>query len=149
MIRRRTRPAESVEMQMTPMIDIVFLLLVFFIVTSRPQEQESDLSLTLPGTVAQDQALEIPDEQRVVIGADGSVELNELVLGEPGDQALARLVATLARFRLAAEANRAGAMVTLAPHDDVAHQRVMDVLNACAKAGLHNVSFAGRGEGGA
>ena len=150
--RRRDRRGgqdAAVEMQMGPMIDMVFLLLVFFIVSSKPQEQESDLSLALPGTVAQDEVVELPDEQRVVIREDGAVELNEQVLGGPADGELAQLVATLTRFRLAAEQNRTDAMVTLAPADDVAHQRVMDVLNACAKAGVHNVSFAGRGEGGA
>ena len=39
-------------MQMGPMIDMVFLLLVFFMVTAKPIKQESHMSLGLPGTVA-------------------------------------------------------------------------------------------------
>lgn len=150
MIRRRKRfPQGDVEMQMGPMIDMVFLLLVFFIVTAKPIPQESDISLALPGTVPQDEVVDLPDEQRIVIGQDGGVVLNEEELGAAGDRDLARLVSTLTRFKKAAEANRAEAMVTLDPHDDVPHQRVVDVLNACAKAEVHGVSFAnGKGGGG-
>jgi biopolymer transport protein ExbD len=135
-------------MQMGPMIDIVFLLLVFFMVTAKPVQPESDLSMALPGAVAQDEPVDPPDDQRIVIRQDGGVVLNDLVLGEPGDGDLPRLVATLVRFRKAAELNRGAALVTLAPHDDVPHQRVMDVLNACAKAALHNVSFSDDPTGG-
>jgi biopolymer transport protein ExbD len=35
--------------------------------------------------------------------------------------------------------------VTLAPHDAVPHQRLVDVLNACAEAGIRGVSLAGGG----
>ena len=56
MIRRRRRfPQSDVEMQMGPMIDMVFLLLVFFIVTAKPIPQESDISLALPGSVSPSQ----------------------------------------------------------------------------------------------
>ncbi len=128
---------------MGPMIDMVFLLLVFFMVTARPVAQESDLSMTLPGSVSQDEVVDPPDDQRLVIDARGAVVLNELELGAPGDTELGALVSTLMRFRKAAESNGADALVTIDPADSVAHQRVMDVLNACAKAELHQVTFAG------
>ena len=56
-----------VEMQMGPMIDMVFLLLVFFMVTAKPVKDEADISIGLPGAVSQEETLDIPDEQRIVI----------------------------------------------------------------------------------
>ena len=78
-------------MQMGPMIDMVFLLLVFFIVTSKPIQPESDINLGLPGTVAQTDVVEMPDEQRLEIMADGRIVLNEMELaaGNDGDGASA------------------------------------------------------------
>jgi len=145
MTGRRQRHRTVVEMQMGPMIDMVFLLLVFFMVTARPIPQESDISLGLPGSVTQDEPVDLPDEQRIIITEGGAVVLNELELGAAGDQGLVELVKTLSRFKQAADANRSEALVTLDPDDAVPHQRVVDVLNACAKAGVHGVSFAGGG----
>ena len=146
MIRRRQRKDQMVEMQMGPMIDMVFLLLVFFMVTARPLQQESDIVLGLPGAVAQAEAVDIPDEQRILILADGQVVMNEMEFDGPDDRELPQLVATLTRFKQAADNARAEALVTLAPDDDSRHQRIVDVLNACARAGITGVTFASPGE---
>ena len=131
-----------VEMQMTPMIDMVFLLLVFFMVTSKPIKSEADISIGLPGLVSQEEVLDIPDEQRVVILESGQVVLNDQVLAAPENRGLLELVKVLKRFNLAAERSRSEALVTLAPEDEVKHQRIVDVLNACAVAGIKGVTFA-------
>lgn len=146
MIRRRKRQTETVEMQMGPMIDMVFLLLVFFMVTARPIKQESDITLGLPGAVAQAEAVDIPDEQRIIILADGQVVMNDMEFDGPDDRELPQLVATLTRFKQAAENARTEALVTLAPDDDSRHQRIVDVLNACARAGITGVTFASPGQ---
>ena len=57
----RRRDQQLVEMQMGPMIDMVFLLLVFFMVTAKPIKQESDISLGLPGTVSAEESVDLPD----------------------------------------------------------------------------------------
>ncbi|CAN5137930.1 hypothetical protein BH23VER1_BH23VER1_18740 [soil metagenome] len=148
MIRRNVnRHNRTVEMQMGPMIDMVFLLLVFFMVTAKPIPQEADISLALPGSVPQDEVVDLPDEQRIEIGAQGGVVLNDLELAAPGDTEMPALVATLTRFKAAADANKADALVTLDPDVAVPHQRIVDVLNACAKAEIQGVSFAAGGEG--
>lgn len=138
----RRRDQQLVEMQMGPMIDMVFLLLVFFMVTAKPVKQESDISLGLPGTVAAEEAIELPDEQRIRIEEDGRVVLNDSVLGVPADSTLAELVATLKRFKESADANKAEALVTLDAADGTNHQRIVDVLNACAKADIGGVTFS-------
>ena len=142
----RRRDQQLVEMQMGPMIDMVFLLLVFFMVTAKPIKQESDISLGLPGTVSTEESVDLPDEQRVRIENDGSIVLNDSVLGQPGDAALDGLVATLKRFKESAEANKSDALVTLDAADGAMHQRIVDVLNACARADVTGVTFSDSSE---
>lgn len=141
-MRLTRRELDTVEMQMGPMIDMVFLLLVFFMVTAKPIKPEADVGMRLPGTVAQEETIDLPDEQRIEIRADGSVELNGMVLGGPQDQELRELVRVLTRFREASEANNADALITLVADPDTIHQRIIDVMNACAVAGISGVTFA-------
>lgn len=138
----RKRPEPIVELQIAPMVDIGFLLLIFFMVSGKPQKPESDVGMKLPGTVSQSESVDIPDEQRIEIRGDGRVVLNEMILGEPGDAELKQLIATLKRFKEASDANKSEAMVTLAPDDKISHQRIIDVMNACAVADIHGVTFS-------
>jgi biopolymer transport protein ExbD len=56
---------------------------------------------------------------------------------------LPELRAVLIRFKKSADNAKADALVTIAPHDTVPHQRLIDVLNACAEAGITGVTLAG------
>ncbi len=127
---------------MGPMIDMVFLLLVFFMVTAKPIKQESDISLGLPGTVAAEEAVDLPDEQRIRIEDDGSIVLNDSVLASAADTNLKELVAILQRFKESSESNKSEALVTLDAADGTNHQRIVDVLNACARADITGVTFS-------
>jgi biopolymer transport protein ExbD len=131
-----------VEMQMGPMIDIVFLLLIFFLVTAKPIKPESDVDLKLPGTVEQDEALVFPDEQRIRIRTNGQVALNDLDMDNPSSLLLPQLTKVLTRFKEAADKNKSQALVTIDAEDEVIHQRIVDVLSACASAGIVGVTFA-------
>ena len=134
------------EVDMTPMIDCVFLLLVFFMVSTTFNKQEADISFALPGTAEQSDSVEIPDEQIIQITEAGNVFLNDLEYDAPTDADMPELVKTLILFRQTAEANRVPAMITIAPEDNVKQQRVVDVLNACTAAKIANVTFAVGGE---
>lgn len=138
----RNRTGEKPEVQMTPMIDCVFLLLIFFMVSSTFYRQEADISFALPGVAEQSEAVLIPDEQIIEVRADGAILLNDLQFDSPARPELPELVRTLTRFRETAEANKTPAMITIAPDDKVKQQRVVDVLNACAAARIQNVTFA-------
>lgn len=137
--RRVEQP--QIELQIAPMIDVCFLLLFFYIVTSKPIKPEGDLSMTLPGTVSQEEVLDIPDEQRIEIKANGQVVLNDLPVDGPADRDMPSLLLTLKRYRESCEANKSQALVTLAPEDEAVHQRIADVMSACAKADIHGVTF--------
>ena len=141
-MRRFKRHDEVVGMPMGPMIDMVFLLLVFFMVTAKPIKQESDLGFGLPGAVVQDEPIDIPDEQRLIIRGDLQVVLNDLEIDAPESSDLPELFATLERFRQAAELSGSKAMLTIAPAKEVPHQRVVDVLNVCGRAQLTDVTFS-------
>ena len=134
------------EVDMTPMIDCVFLLLVFFMVSTTFNKREADISFSLPGTAEQSDAVDIPDEQIIQITENGNVFLNDLEYDAPTDPNMPELVKTLILFRQTAEANKVPAMITIAPEDNVKQQRVVDVLNACTAAKIANVTFAVGGE---
>ena len=145
-MKLRHQTVVKAEVDMTPMIDCVFLLLVFFMVSSTFNKQEADISFALPGTADQSESVEIPDEQIIQITEAGNVFLNDLEYDKPTDPDMPELVKTLILFRQTAEANKVPAMITIAPEDDVKQQRVVDVLNACTAAKIANVTFAVGGE---
>jgi biopolymer transport protein ExbD len=98
--------------------------------------------------VAQDEAVDIPDEQRIDILPTGQVMLNELELGGATDTRLPKLITLLSRFKESTDAARSQALVTLNPAPTVRHQRIVDVLNACALAGISGVTFTEGETGG-
>ena len=132
----------QIELQIAPMIDVCFLLLFFYILTSKPVKPEADMSMTLPGTVPQEESIEIPDEQRIIIQEDGQVILNDLPMDNPQNRELPALLKTLVRFKETADANKSEALVTVDAADGSHHQRIVDVLNVCARAGIQGVTFA-------
>ena len=145
-MRLRKKDVQTVEMQMGPMIDMVFLLLVFFMVSAKPVKQESDINIGLPGTVAQEEALEIPDEQRIQIQPSGQVVLNDQPMDSPASAEMPALFATLKRFKESADSNKSEALITIDADDAANHERIVQVLNVCAQAKITGVTFADAGE---
>jgi biopolymer transport protein ExbD len=141
----RRRDTQTVEMQMGPMIDMVFLLLVFFMVTAKPIKPESDIDIGLPGTVAQEETVDIPDEQKIRIEPSGQVILNDLPMDSPGSKELPSLLRTLKRFKESADANQSDPLITIDADDEARHQRIVDVLNVVAQAGITGVTFSDTG----
>ena len=127
---------------MAPMIDAVFLLLIYFMVTSSLERQEADISFQLPGTVEQIETLDIPDEQIIEITADNQVIVNDYKYDSPHAKRLIELQAMLTRYKETSDANRVEAIVTISPADAVAHQIIVRVMDACTKAGIKAVNFA-------
>ena len=57
-----------------------------------------------------------------------------------------RRVATLKRFKESSDANKSEALGTLDAADGTNHQRIVDVLNACARADITGVTFSDSSE---
>lgn len=133
---------EKVELAIAPLIDVVFLLLIYFMVTSTIQKPEADLGISLPGVIQQSKPVAMPDEQIIEVLDNQDVMLNGARYGKRGDRELKELVGTLNRYRAASLAAGVKALITIDGGDEVPHERVIDVMNACAAAGINNVSFS-------
>ena len=129
-------------MPIAPMIDVVFLLLIYFMVASTMEQQEADLSFQLPGTVEQTEPLDLPDEQVIEIRPDGQVVVNDYPYDQPDAVRLNELASMLTRFREASSANKVEAIVTISPADDVPHAQIVKVMDACSIAESEAVNFA-------
>ncbi len=125
---------------LTSMIDVVFLLLIYFMYL--PIQQEADLLFSLPAMTAPQENVALPSEQIVDIAPDGSIFLNGSPMDAPGEVEFKELASTLARLRASADKSGIATIVTIYPDADSPHQAAISVLDACAKAGIRQVSFA-------
>lgn len=142
-MRRRKKQVQSKpQIPIAPLIDAVFLLLIYFMVTTSLERQEADISFELPGTVEQDEPLEMPDEQIIEIGEDGQVMVNEHFYDSPPASRLIELEGMLARLQEASEANKTNTQVTIAPSPKTKHQNIVRVMDAVSAAGITGVNFA-------
>lgn len=142
MARLKKRSENKVGVPIAPMIDVVFLLLIYFMVSSTLERQETDLSFQLPGTVEQETPLDLPDEQIIEIYENGQIVVNEYPYDSPDSLQLYELATMLTRFREASSANKTEAIVTIAPANSVAHRQIVKVMDACSFAGIEGVNFA-------
>ena len=118
--------------QIAPMLDVLFVLLLFFMVTAGSQKHEATLTTQLPGgKPGGDVPLEIG------IDADGQVNVSGVPVGDAADAKLDPLVDRLTQVL----ASNATQPVVITPMRSTKQQRVVDVLNACAAAKVKNLAF--------
>jgi biopolymer transport protein ExbD len=142
MAQLKKKAEEKIGVPIAPMIDVVFLLLIYFMVASTLEQQEADLSFQLPGSVEQDEPLDLPDEQIIAIREDGQVMVNDYPYDSPELERYQELAAMLTRFREASTANKVEAIVTISPAESVPHAQIVKVMDACSLAGIEAVNFA-------
>ncbi|MGI6495554.1 MAG: ExbD/TolR family protein [Kiritimatiellia bacterium] len=133
------------DLDMAPLIDMTFLLLIYFICTCSLVSPEADLGIRLPGMVAQAATVEMPDEQMIEVRANGQVFLNDREFDSATATELPELVATLQQYRASSVASGNKPLITIWADDETEHQRVVDVMNACAVAKIKDVTFASSG----
>ncbi len=140
--RRLQFPDDRVDL--TPMIDIVFLLLIYFMVTTTIVKEEADLGVKLPSTMAAAPDTPLPEQHFIDILPDGTVLLNGMPTDNPGATNLPNLTRTLGQLK--ASSDRAGlkTLVVIQPDDETYQQSVVNVLNALKAVGIESISF---GEG--
>ena len=131
------------KVDLTPMIDIVFLLLIYFMVTATLIRQEASLNIQLPAlSIAPPADTPLPEEHIVDILADGGVLFNGAPMDAPDARDMERLTYTLTRLKASAERVGMKTIVIIQAADESSHQRTVDVLNACAAAQIKYVSFS-------
>ncbi|MGB0291537.1 MAG: ExbD/TolR family protein [Luteolibacter sp.] len=127
-----SRQPESAGMQLAPMIDIVFLLLIFFIVTWQFSRSETELDVSVP-TAEQGEELTRPMGEIIInILEDGSIKVEGVVVD------LAQLHDKLKVIAV----NFENQPVRIRGDGDVTYQRIVEVIDTCQKAGIWNISFA-------
>ena len=128
------------KVDITPMIDVVFLLLIYFMLL--PLQQEADIAIKLPSETPPAESLDLPSEHIIDVYPNGMVLLNGSPMDGNDDRIMSRLTTTLTRLRLSSDRAKISTVVKIQADPDSPHQRSIDVLNACAKAEVKKVSFA-------
>ena len=132
-MRLPSRSAVRAHINMTPMIDVTFLLIIFFLLSSRLAQQEA-LELELPAAASAQQA---EDESRprlsINVSADGRVMIGNSQTLSP----------EMSRH-LRSERDRLGRDLEVRIRADraVPYSAVEPILLACAEADIWNVTFA-------
>jgi biopolymer transport protein ExbD len=120
-------------LQIAPMLDILFVLLLFFMVSAGAQKHEASITTELPGNGGADVNIPI----RISIDVDGQVSWQ----GSPVDATTGDELPELVHHLQAAVQDNPGRPVIITPSPTTRHQRVIDVLNACATARVKNIAF--------
>ncbi len=125
-------------LQIAPILDLLFVLLIFFMSSAGAQIKEAELGIKIPGgKTAAGQVEENPPAQ-LDINAFGQVFLNQTPMDTPNSKEMnglkAELKGLIAKFGEKQP-------VIIAPASSARHERVVDVLNACSAAGVKNLAF--------
>jgi len=147
--RMTTRGPRGMGMNLTPLIDVTFLILVFFVCTAQVLERETLLRADLSeqvGSVAVD-ALDLEEPPlRIEIRASSGRRTIAIVAPLPQPSDAADLTNVLASRRYGPE-NPGGLFaadqpIELAPAADVSWERAVEIFNAVTRAGYTRVRFA-------
>ncbi len=129
----RPRRREELDINLTPLIDVVFLLLIFFMV-STTFRKETELEIDLPRASEEPAPVE-PRQLTVSIDAQGRYYVNETALmdDKPG---------TLRKAMLEVVGDKRDLPVTIRADGRTPHQAVVRVLDVAARLGLRRLGIA-------
>ena len=134
----RRQSAEQEGVNLTPLIDVVFLLLIFFMVSTTFTKQ-THLTLDLPeatGEPSSDQ----PDQLEILIGADGSYSLNGTALVNNKIETL------MSGLQKLSEGNTKLPLIVTADAK-TPHQAVVQAMDAAGQLGFTHLSITTRQPG--
>lgn len=135
MIFRRQR-TEEVGINLTPLIDVVFLLLIFFMV-STTFTKETHMDLELPTSTSTAESVEgTPIE--IVISAEGSYLINGQALVQSTLESLTRAV----QLEMSVDDQANG--IIIVADAKAPHQSVVFALDAAGQLGISQVQLATR-----
>ena len=128
----QTREPESAVFPLAPMIDVVFLLLIFFIATMQFSQSERELNVSVPVAEEGADAHQTVGEIIVNVRESGEVVVDNAVMTQE------QLFAKLTRIA-AVHKNQA---IRIRGDGKVEYQKIVEVIDVCQKAGIPNISFA-------
>ncbi len=125
---------KSFSLNLTPLIDVVFLLIIFFIVSDAMIKKESSVKLDLPKAETGEK-IKQKETGKLVINI---IDENNLYLGEH------RVTKEELRIRLQEEKRRANVPleVRIRTNRQVPYETIEPILILCVQSGISNVSFA-------
>lgn len=139
--RRKANAEVNLGFQIAPMIDVVFVILLFFIAQASTIQVENAHVTKLPGSVESSTPTDLPDEIAIRIEDDGQVYLNDDPLDTPEAKALPELAGSLNSLREASDASKSKVLVTIYANELALYSRVIDVLDALSRAKITDVTF--------
>ena len=132
-VRNRTR---APQLSLTSMLDVIFLLLCFFVTVSVFSQWESEITIKLPSAATAEEPDRLPGEIIVNLDKDGKVSVNSKTL-ELND--LESRLAKVAKFY-------PDQAVIIRADKEVRYERLVAVIDTCRAANVWNFSFATDGE---
>ncbi len=129
----RTADKDDSDINLTPLIDVVFLLLIFFMV-STTFERESEINITLPQ--ASEEVTEAkPDAINISVDSKGDVYVNDMALVNSKIDTIKQALFDKLGLR-----NDAPVIITADSHTN--YQNVIKVMDAARQLGLVRITFA-------
>ncbi len=141
--KKRRKDQPEMELQLTSMIDVIFQLLIYFVITANFMIDEGTIKATMPGQSAPPKEIQTPDPPVYIdlVSADDGVTYSILVdqRAVPGgaSELHGYLAAQLASNRIEKDSD-----IQIRPQGRVRWQHVVNVFNACTRADLEKVGFA-------
>ena len=117
---------------LTSMLDVIFLLLCFFVTVSVFSQWESEISIKRPNAKPAETPERLPGEIIVNLAKDGKITVNSVALSL-GD--LGARLAKVARFY-------PGQPVIIRADKDVRYEALVELIDICRGAGIWNFSLA-------
>lgn len=130
--QRKNRATPNPGVPLTPMIDVVFLLLCFFVTSQIFAQWETEIDIALPTAATGDMPQRLPGEVIINVLADGTAVVNGQTLD---DGRLREMMDRLVQLF-------PGQPVLLRADKATAYEHVVRVLDTCRQADIWNISFA-------
>ena len=129
---RPRQPTRRAAVPLAPMLDVLFLLLIFFVTTSSFRAQEQQIDVQLPSAEAAETAEPTSTEVVVNVKADGSIMVGAEAYQPPALRSmLSQLVAEFPDERVIIRGDK-----------NVKYERIVDVMDTARAAGVRNIYFA-------
>lgn len=135
---RNASSAVNLGFQIAPMIDVVFVIMLFFMVMAGNVRLENRHNTQLP---TPDSPTPLLGEIAIQIDADGQVFLNDDPLDSPESKSLPELADNLRQLHESSIASNSDVFVTIHAEESARYERIVDTLDALARAEIRNVTF--------
>ena len=128
---RFKRSSVASTLSLTPLIDVVFLLLIFFLVTSEFEEEERRLDIVLPSATSAVPMTGKPREVVVDVDSEGSSYLHGQLTSLDELQRL---------LSVAVQSNPTNQTVVIRADRQTSFQPVVSVMDVCNRTGVSDYS---------